>query len=138
MSKERELLEHCRLYLSVLGVIIKHSAVSELINNIDELLAQPEQEKQEPVAWMCNLLGDVVTDRPADSNGYTPLYLAPSKREPSMTGREMYQRGYAKAERDLKREPLSDAELIGRYETIRISSFYVGFRDAEKMHGIGE
>jgi hypothetical protein len=28
---------------------------------------------------------------------------------PPMTGREMYQRGYAQAERDLKREPLSDA-----------------------------
>ena len=29
------------------------------------------------------------------------------KREPSITSREMYQRGYAAAERDLKREPLS-------------------------------
>jgi hypothetical protein len=32
----------------------------------------------------------------------TPVYTAPPKREPSMTGREMYQRGYAAAERDLK------------------------------------
>jgi hypothetical protein len=32
---------------------------------------------------------------------------APPKREPPITSREMYQRGYAAAERDLKREPLS-------------------------------
>jgi hypothetical protein len=38
-----------------------------------------------------------------------PVYLAPPKSEPSMTGREMYQRGYA-----------------------------AGVRDAEKAHGIGE
>jgi hypothetical protein len=41
-----------------------------------------------------------------------PLYTAPSKREPPITSREMYQRGYAAAERDLKREPLSDDEVI--------------------------
>ena len=32
------------------------------------------------------------------------LVLAPQKREPAQTAREMYQRGYAKAKDDLKRE----------------------------------
>ena len=32
------------------------------------------------------------------------LDLAPQKREPAQTAREMYQRGYAKAKDDLKRE----------------------------------
>jgi len=36
----------------------------------------------------------------------TPVYTAPPKPEPSMTAREMYQRGYAQAER----------ELIARYK----------------------
>tara|TARA_R110002126_G_scaffold98116_1_gene228398 strand:- start:130 stop:381 length:252 start_codon:yes stop_codon:yes gene_type:complete len=40
MSKEKELLEHCRMYLSSLGMFVEHST---LINKIDELLAQPER-----------------------------------------------------------------------------------------------
>lgn len=63
------------------------------------------------------------------------------KREPSMTGREMYQRGYAAAERDLKREPLSDDEVIVPEWMIaqdEWKSFVMGIRFAEKMHGIGE
>jgi len=43
MSRERELLEHCRMYLSSLGMFYEHG---KLINNIDELLAQPEQEPE--------------------------------------------------------------------------------------------
>jgi hypothetical protein len=62
MSIERELLEHCRMYLSSIGMFVEHSA---LINNIDELLAQPEP--------------------------------------PTMTGREMYQRGYAAGFRDAEK-----------------------------------
>jgi hypothetical protein len=40
---------------------------------------------------------------------YWDIQAELDKPEPPMTGREMYQRGYAAAERDLKREPLSDA-----------------------------
>jgi len=77
MSKERELLKRCFEY-------IYPSFESNLLcDEIEELLAQPEQEpEQEPVAWMCNLLGDVVTYKPNVNNGYTPLYAASSKREP--------------------------------------------------------
>jgi hypothetical protein len=38
--------------------------------------------------------------------------LAPQKREPAQTAREMYQRGYAKAKDDLKREPLTVLEKV--------------------------
>ena len=59
------------------------------------------------------------------------------KREPPMTGREMYQRGYAAAERDLKREPLSDEVIC----EILLKKEWFGFvelvRNIEKMHGIG-
>jgi|688.fasta_scaffold2008998_1 hypothetical protein len=43
-----------------------------------------------------------------------------------------------KAERELiaRYKPVSDAELIARYETIKLSLFYAGFRNAEKAHGI--
>jgi hypothetical protein len=69
----------------------------------------------------------------------TPVYTAPPKREPSITSREMYQRGYAAAERDLKREPLSDDEVIVPEWMIaqdERQSFVIGIRFAEKTHGI--
>jgi hypothetical protein len=65
------------------------------------------------------------------------LDLAPPKREPSMTGREMYQRGYAKAKDDLKREPLSDEKI----NAIDLPEKQCTMRELvkliEKAHGIG-
>jgi hypothetical protein len=99
MSKERELLEHCRMHLSSIGMFVEHSA---LINNIDKLLAQPE---------------------------------------PPQTAREMYQRGYAAAERDLKREPLNPEfrETISKaYGTkSEQKAFEEGIIFAEMSHEIG-
>ena len=64
--------------------------------------------------------------------------LAPPKREPPMTGREMYQRGYAKAKDDLKREPLSDEWIKDNVHLIhRDVSFTDLVRSIEKAHGIG-
>lgn len=40
------------------------------LKELTELLFQPT----EPVAWVCDLLGDIQTNKPADNNGYTPLY----------------------------------------------------------------
>ena len=104
------------------------------------LSAQPALE-QEPVAWR-KWDGYGFYFREYDTGG-EPLYLAPPKREPPQTAREMYQRGYAKAERDLKREPLSD-EVIGK-ERLQVpigiwhfTSFKAGIRFAEKTHGIGK
>ena len=67
----------------------------------------------------------------------TKIYTSPPKPKPSMTGREMYQRGYAAAERDLKREPLSDEAIC----EVLLKKEWLGFvelvRIIEKMHGIG-
>jgi hypothetical protein len=71
-------------------------------------------------------------------NELSKRYLAPQKREPAMTGREMYQRGYAAAERDLKREPLSDDWIKDNIHLIHQDvSFTDLVRSIEKAHGIG-
>ena len=58
----------------------------------------------------------------------------------SYWNQEAYQRGYARAEIDLKREPLSEDKLDALAEANitdeGIAGYYLGFRDAEKMHGI--
>jgi hypothetical protein len=74
-----------------------------------DIQAELDLDEQVPVAWMSTKGEGGLTDDSyyANHKDYVPLYTAP-KREPSMTGREMYQRGYA-----------------------------AGFRDAEKAHGIG-
>jgi len=64
--------------------------------------------------------------------------LAPQKREPAQTAREMYQRGYAKAKDDLKREPLSDDWIKDNIHLIHQDvSFTDLVRSIEKAHGIG-
>jgi len=70
---------------------------------------------------------------------------------PPMTQREMYQRGYAAAERDLKREPLShdlinecveNSDSFGFNGDVYIADGDNAFenfaRAIEKVHGIGE
>ena len=88
-----------------------------------------------------------------------PLYTTPPTREPlsdevheepptpdvytasPMTHREAYLRGYEKAVCSLKREPLSEDKLDVLSEANitdeGIAGYYLGFRDAEKMYGIG-
>jgi len=134
MSKERELL--ARVLTSELW-----SVQEELQVEIRELLAEPEQE---PVAWR-KWDGYEFILREYD-NGGEPLYLAPQKREPAQTAREMYQRGYAKAKDDLTREPLSEGELNSLYyqatnQTLREQDTRLAFgfaRAIEKAHCIGE
>ena len=58
--------------------------------------------------------------------------------EPPMTGREMYQRGYAAAERDLKRELLSDEEINAINLPEKQCTLRELVRLIEKAHGIGE
>jgi hypothetical protein len=58
--------------------------------------------------------------------------------EPPMTGREMYQRGYAAAKRELK--PLSDAtiaELWGEKHSGKTDMIKNFARAIEDAHGIG-
>jgi len=129
MNKERELL---KIWVSQFGDL-RHDF--DLLVATRKLLAEPEKE---PVAWRkWDGYGFVLREY---DNGGKPLYLAPQKREPAQTAREMYQRGYAAAERDLKREPLSDDEVIvpeWMFTRDECIAFAMGVKFAEKAHGIG-
>jgi hypothetical protein len=70
-------------------------------------------DKVEPVAWRCNLLGNVITDKPADNNSYTPLYKSPPKQE-----------------------PLSDEEIILAYREL-VKKAIGRFQKTKPAHGIG-
>ena len=58
----------------------------------------------------------------------------------SYWNQEAYQRGYAEAKLKLKRKPLSEDKLDALAEANitdeGIAGYYLGFRDAEKAHGI--
>ena len=99
---------------------------NELLKEIEELLAQPEQE---PVAWIIEteiegkLSEWVCTDKKhymdaSDGKDPIPLYTAPPKRE-----------------------PIEDGELEVWYSqhtwAMDKQEYIWGFRDAEKAHGIG-
>jgi len=145
MSKERELLG--AIILKIAG--LEGMGLSTLIKESKELLAQPEQIEQEPVA-----LHYVYDDgeRPPNTNitqsmplgknyTVTPLYAFPPKLTPRQ-GLAEYIKGYAKAEDDLKRMPLSDKEIGQAFLQIdawhRYECFIAGVRAVEKAHGIGE
>ena len=107
MSKERDALK------KAIGIInFTHpNTWHEFISEVQELLAQPEQSS-------------------------TPRHALDS-----YWNQEAYQRGYARAELDLKHEPLSEDKLDVLAEANitdeGIAGYYLGFRDAEKAHGIG-
>ena len=123
MSKERELL--ARVLTSELW-----SVQEELQVEIKELLAQPEQTEQteqQPEAW---ILEDKKTGyrrqsayKPTDLDeeacNVIPLYTAPPKREPLSED---------------KLDVLAEANITDE----GIAGYYLGFRDAEKHHNIGE
>ena len=107
----------------VLKHLSSHSGTSipaHFIYEMQELLAQPEQE---PVAWHY-----VYND---------------GERPPKLTLRQClaeYKRGYAKAEDDLKQEPLSEEELEQATQGMSefaADMFKAGIVAAEKAHGIG-
>jgi hypothetical protein len=129
MSAERDLLNKalavllelkdcsdswCEYYVPI-GI---HYRIDEAIQ---ELLAQPEQTEKEPFKpdWVNYRQG-----------------VEDAKRDP-MTQREAYQRGYAQAEHDLKREPLG-LEIM---DVCGSEDYRKGFKDgalySEKHHGIG-
>ena len=113
MSKERDLLNKAIEMIQIVPMMASIGNVppdfgSELILEIQELLAQPEP-------------------------------LTPRQ------GLEEYKKGYARAELDLKREPLGEEESY--HEAKRLyeaedglwyeDGFVDGLKFAEKMHGIG-
>jgi len=117
MSKERELLKRSVEIIESLGP--GHEAYN-LIDEIGELLAQPEQE---PVAWMdpenykqviARTDGALryITRTPND--GDVPLYISPPKRKPIFN--------YTTPD-----------YITGEY----LEAYDLGFSDAEKAHGIG-
>ena len=145
MSIERELLEKVISGDNKGDFFVSY----DLYKKIYELLAHPEST-QEPEAW---ILEDKKTGyrrqsayKPTDLDeeacNVIPLYTAPPKRE-SLTprqGLEEYKKGYARAEIDLKREPLSDEDVFRLYEESEYLGFLAyrkGIKDAEKAHGIG-
>jgi hypothetical protein len=125
MSKERELLEQCRMYLSSLGMFVEHST---LINEIDELLSQPEQE---PVAWMYeweeiggkewtsvkNGKYPPIVEEEYCMRNLRPLYTAPPTRNP------------------LTPQQIS----VGNQSMLNVTreAFVKGVKWAEQQHGIG-
>ena len=96
MNKERELLKKVLLLRTC----------EALIPEIEQLLAQPEQTKQEPVAWMYEGIDETgETVRSIYHHFYEdanliPLYTAPPKREPlgleimDVCGSEDYREGF--------------------------------------------
>ena len=118
MSKERELLKR----------VVEYMWVGDIVEEIKELLAQPEQTEQEPVAWMycwddehertyVNLLTtDTEHKHLKTAFNVMPLYASPPKRE-----------------------SLSDGEILKGIKAehpISRSSFTLGVKFAEKEHGI--
>ena len=111
MSKERELLKQ---------VVENFAYVQDmhLIVAIQKLLNQPEHTEQEPVAWMNDSGGCFLSDGNKYSENWTALYTAPQEREPLSED---------------KLDVLAEANITDE----GIAGYYLGFRDAEKMHGIG-
>ena len=75
-------------------------------------------KEDEPVAWMNDSGGCFLSDGNKYSENWIPLYTAPPKREPLSED---------------KLDALAEANITDE----GIAGYYLGFRDAEKAHGIG-
>jgi hypothetical protein len=137
MNKERELLKRVRDTL--------HELEETHYDLYWDIQAELDLDEQKPVAWMYQSKGfrgeQVLINEKQDMSAElwveSPLYHGPPKREPPQTSREMYQRGYAAAKRELK--PLSEAtiaELWGEEHSGSTSMVKNYARAIEKMHGI--
>ena len=116
MNDERELLRKILRDTQY----INYECNDKIRNEIEELLAQPEQE---PIAYVAD--PSVGFDVSRSTQGLTPREALTE-----------YKRGYARAELDLKREPLSYEQIEAAREgnTITVHAFA---RAIEKAHGIG-
>jgi hypothetical protein len=137
MSEERYLLMRAKVLLECVDTAPLQDQADLIIKDIQELLAQSEKE-EEPVAWMQDSVELYVLEEKSAIRGYViPLYTAPPR---ALTPREAlteYKRGYARAELDLKREPLG-LEIM---DVCGTEDYREGFKDgalyAEKCHDIG-
>ena len=121
MSKERELLKR---------ILATGWLNHELSCEVEELLAQPEQE---PVAWMQDDIELYVQESKDTIRGYViPLYTTPvNKNIESLK---------AFLKKKCIRMPLSEYEITEECDSKgqeHISAFIDGIEFAEKMHGIG-
>ena len=98
--------------------------------------------EQEPVAWKVidGTHGGYMfsrikpTEHTYKYNEVIPLYTSPPKLLTPRQGLAKYKRGYARAELDLKREPLSESEIAAIWGD---SDYEVAIvRAIEKAHGI--
>ena len=119
MSKERELLGRWHN-----GDLLPEEYM-QLMKETKELLAQPDQTEQEPVATKL------------ESHQFTAFHVSAldfKKLQKLPIGTKLYTA-------PPKREPLSEDKLDALAEANitdeGIAGYYLGFRDAEKMHGIG-
>ena len=121
-----------------------------LRNHAPHRLNQPEhipdiRNMAEPVAWMSKENGDVNKSRsyfkfPEEHQHETIVPLYEHEGLTPRQGLAEYKRGYARAELDLKREPLSDKD-IGKGFLLtdvwhRYECFIAGVKFAEDMPGI--
>ena len=154
-ERERELLKEIMSYFAKGDITIRKfensSDVAETLHTAQELLAQPEhipdiRNMAEPVAWMSKEKGDVNKSRsyfkfPEEHQHETIVPLYEHEGLTPRQGLAEYKRGYARAELDLKREPLSDKD-IGKGFLLtdvwhRYECFIAGVKWAERQHGIG-
>ena len=105
MSKERELLKR----------VVEYMWVGDIVEEIKELLAQPEQTEQEPVAWMNDSGGCFLSDGTKYSENWTALYTSPPP----------------------KRKPLSEEEIAFIWSDPDYQTEEDVTRAIEKMHNIG-
>jgi hypothetical protein len=95
MSIERDLLKRCLDFMLDVGANL--NPLFKEVN--DELLAQPEQAEEEPVAWMNESGSCFLSDGNKYSEHWIPLYTVP-KREPlgleimDVCGSEDYREGF--------------------------------------------
>ncbi len=100
MSKERALLRRVKVLLECSNMEPLQRQTDLIVGEIKELLAQPEQTEQEPVAWMNDSGGCFLSDGNKYSENWTALYTAPPKREPlgleimDACGSEDYREGF--------------------------------------------
>ena len=139
MSKERELLRR------VVDIIEENPTQADeyAINLIEAFLAQPEQE---PVAWF--LLSDIEWMNIVNNKKILELTNGRHNSEEAVNLAVKMTEEICKKKNSNsipipipKREPLSDAAMMHRAMVNNYhapSAYCRGFRDAEKVHGIGE
>jgi hypothetical protein len=118
MSEERELLKAFIDFVDSYEFYpTERNIIWEIVNRTQELLTQPEQPEQEPVAWRWKKTsGWAYQDN--SNNGGEPLYTHP-----------------------LKRELMGDGNTADGFRANKMAthadSYWAGVNDAEKHHSIG-